>query len=162
MLCRALERDIDIQLSCKISMFLFLFSNQGYTQLFKKNLISLLNSIEALTKAKNLLTKYLVCSKYYCSMHCMKILLFYVSAFGVFLVRIFQHSEWIRRDTLYFSMFIQMRENVDQKNYEYGHFSRIDGRCFYYKNTIYFYLFWTYSYWKINDYLFSLSTLLIQ
>ena len=51
---------------------LFLFSNQGYTQLFKKNLISLLNSREALIKAKNLLTKYLVSSKYYVSMHCMK------------------------------------------------------------------------------------------
>ena len=85
-----------------------------------------------------------------------------VSALGVFLVSIFQHLEWIRRDTLYFSMFIRMRENADQKNCEYGHFSRIDGRCFYYKNTIYFDLFWTYSYWKINDDLFSLSTLLIQ
>ena len=41
-----------MQHSCKTSMFhlFFLLSNQGYTQLFKKNLISLLNSIEALTK----------------------------------------------------------------------------------------------------------------
>ena len=33
------------------------------------------------------------------------------SVFGVFLVRIFQHSDWIR-------------ENTDQKKSEYGHFSR--------------------------------------
>ena len=62
-----------MQRSCKISMFfLFLFSNQGYTQLPKKNLISLMNTIETLTKAKNLLTKNLVSSKYYCSVHCTK------------------------------------------------------------------------------------------
>ena len=51
---------------------LFFFSNQGYTQLFKKNLISLLNSVEALTKSKDLLTKNLVSSKYYCFMHYVK------------------------------------------------------------------------------------------
>ena len=33
------------------------------------------------------------------------------SVFGVFLVRIFPHSDWIW-------------ENTNHKNYEYGHFSR--------------------------------------
>ena len=35
--------------------------------------------------------------------------------FGVTLVHVFLHSDWIRRDT---------RENIDQNNSEYGHFSR--------------------------------------
>ena len=46
-----------------------------------------------------------------------------VSAFGVILVRIFPHSDWIRRDTQYL---VQMRENADQNNSEYGHFLRSD------------------------------------
>ena len=37
-----------------------------------------------------------------------------VSVFGVILVRIFPHSDWIR-------------ENADQNNSEYGHFSRGEG-----------------------------------
>ena len=44
-----------------------------------------------------------------------------VSVFRVFLVRIFPHSDWIRRETEYS---VQMRENTNQKNSEYGHFSR--------------------------------------
>ena len=42
--------------------------------------------------------------------------------FGVILVRIFPHSDWMQRDTTYLSVF--MRENADQSNSEYGHFSR--------------------------------------
>ena len=44
-----------------------------------------------------------------------------VSVFGVILSRIFPHSDWIRRDTLYL---VRMRENADQNNSEYGHFAR--------------------------------------
>ena len=44
-----------------------------------------------------------------------------MSFFGVFLVRIFPYSDWIRRDTEYS---VRIRENTDQKNSEYGHFSR--------------------------------------
>ena len=39
------------------------------------------------------------------------------------LARIFQHSDWIRRDTKYS---VRMRENADQNNSEYGNFLRID------------------------------------
>ena len=47
-----------------------------------------------------------------------------IRTFGVFLVRIFLHSDWIRRDTPYFSsIFSRMWENADQKNSEYQHFS---------------------------------------
>ena len=42
-----------------------------------------------------------------------------MSLFRVFLIRIFAHSEWIRRDREYS---VRMRENMDQKNSEYGHF----------------------------------------
>ena len=45
-----------------------------------------------------------------------------MSIFGVILVRIFSHSAWIRRD-LYS---VRMRENADQNNIDYGHFSRSD------------------------------------
>ena len=44
-----------------------------------------------------------------------------ITVFGVFLVSIFQHSNWIRRDTPYS---VRMRENKYQKNSEYRHFSR--------------------------------------
>ena len=44
-----------------------------------------------------------------------------MSLFGVFLVCIFSHLDWIGRDTQYS---VQMREKMDQKNPEYGHFSR--------------------------------------
>ena len=44
------------------------------------------------------------------------------SVFGIILVRIFLHSDWIRRDTPYSA---RMRENMDQNNSEYGHFLRI-------------------------------------
>ena len=48
-----------------------------------------------------------------------------MSVFGVFLVRIFPHSDWIRRDTLSISPYsVWMRKNTDQKNPEEGHFSR--------------------------------------
>ena len=43
-----------------------------------------------------------------------------LSVFGVILVRIFPHSDWIRRDT----ESVRIRENADQNNSEYGHFSR--------------------------------------
>ena len=45
-----------------------------------------------------------------------------VSVFGVFLVRIFPHSDWLRRDISLYS--VRMRENTDQKNSEYRFFSR--------------------------------------
>ena len=41
--------------------------------------------------------------------------------YSEFLVRIFSHSEWIRKDTEYS---LRMRENTDHKNSEYRHFSR--------------------------------------
>ena len=43
-----------------------------------------------------------------------------VSVFEVFLVRIFPHSDRIRRDTPSYSA--RMQESTDQKNSEYGHF----------------------------------------
>ena len=50
-----------------------------------------------------------------------------VSVFGVFLVRIFPHSDWIRRDTKLVSPYsVWMRENTDQKNSKYEKFSRSD------------------------------------
>ena len=50
-----------------------------------------------------------------------------VSVFGVILVRIFPHSDWIRREILRMSLYsVRMRENVDQNNSEYGHFLRSD------------------------------------
>ena len=61
---------------------------------------------------------------YLCKSYCVslqnKVTLREVSIFGVFLVRIFPHLDldWIRRD-----ISIRMRENMDQKNFEYGHFS---------------------------------------
>ena len=42
----------------------------------------------------------------------------------VFLVRIFPHSDWIRRDTSYLSVFSPNAGKYDQKNSEYGHFLR--------------------------------------
>ena len=41
-----------------------------------------------------------------------------VSFFGFVLVRIFPHSDWIRRDTPYS---VRIRENANQNNSEYGH-----------------------------------------
>ena len=41
-----------------------------------------------------------------------------VSMFRVFLVRIFQHLDWVRRFTFY-PYSVQVRENMDQKNSEY-------------------------------------------
>ena len=46
-----------------------------------------------------------------------------VSVFGVLLVHIFLHSDWIRGDTEYS---VQMRENADQNNSEYKLFLRSD------------------------------------
>ena len=50
-----------------------------------------------------------------------------VSVFGVFLVCIFQHLNWIRRDTPYS---VQIPKNTDQKMFEYGHFSRSASNSF--------------------------------
>ena len=50
-----------------------------------------------------------------------------VCVFGVILVRIFLHSDWIWRDYLSVSIFpysIPMRENADQNNCKYKHFFR--------------------------------------
>ena len=47
-----------------------------------------------------------------------------VSVFGVILVPIFRHSDWIRRDTEYLSGSVRLWENADQNNFDYGHFLR--------------------------------------
>ena len=47
-----------------------------------------------------------------------------------FLVHIFPHPDWIRGDTSYSPYSVRMRENTDQKNSEYGHFSRSEGCVF--------------------------------
>ena len=47
-----------------------------------------------------------------------------VSLLEVFLVRIFQYLDWIRRDTPYLSLFTPTQGNTDQKNSEYEHFLR--------------------------------------
>ena len=44
--------------------------------------------------------------------------------FGDFLVRIFPHLDWIRKDTPYLSEFSPMQKNADQKKSDYGHFLR--------------------------------------
>ena len=49
--------------------------------------------------------------------HCIK-----VSVFGVFLVRVFPHSEWIRRDTPYS---VRIPQNTDQKSSKHGHFQAV-------------------------------------
>ena len=46
-----------------------------------------------------------------------------VSVFGVVLVRIFPHSDWIRRDCIS-PYSVRLRENTDQNNSEYGHILR--------------------------------------
>ena len=45
-----------------------------------------------------------------------------VSVFGVILVRILPHLDWIRRDTPISLYSVQMWENVNQNNSEYGHY----------------------------------------
>ena len=57
-----------------------------------------------------------------------------VSVFGVILVRIFSHSDWIWRDT---PSSVRMWENADQNNYEYGHFLRSDLNQFFYFSFFY-------------------------
>ena len=47
--------------------------------------------------------------------------------FGVFLVHIFPHLDWIRRNTSYLSVLNPNVGNTDQKNSEYGHFLRSEG-----------------------------------
>ena len=47
-----------------------------------------------------------------------------VFVFGVILVRIFSHSDWVRRDTKYSPYSVQMRENTEQNSSEYRHFLR--------------------------------------
>ena len=44
-----------------------------------------------------------------------------MSVLGIILVRIFPHSEQIRRDTLYS---VRMPKNAGQNNSKYGHFLR--------------------------------------
>ena len=45
-----------------------------------------------------------------------------VSVFGVILVRIFPHSDLMRRDTPYLSIFSPNTGNTDQNNSKHGHF----------------------------------------
>ena len=56
-----------------------------------------------------------------------------VSVFGVILVHIFPHSDWIRRDTVHLSPIspysVRMRENKDQNNSEYGQFLHSDRKA---------------------------------
>ena len=47
-----------------------------------------------------------------------------VSLFGVILVRIFPHSQWIRRDTEYLSVFCPNAGKYGPDNSEYKHFLR--------------------------------------
>ena len=47
-----------------------------------------------------------------------------VSLFGVTLVRIFPHSDWIRRVRSISPYSVEIRENADQNNSEYGNFLR--------------------------------------
>ena len=49
-----------------------------------------------------------------------------VPVFGVILVHIFPHSDWIRKDTLrkISPYSVRMRENADQNKSEYGHILR--------------------------------------
>ena len=57
-----------------------------------------------------------------------------VSVFGVFLVHIFPHLDWILRDTSISPYSVQMRENTDQKNSKYRHFSSSDILLYYSRN----------------------------
>ena len=47
-----------------------------------------------------------------------------VPVFEVFLVRIFSHSDWVRRDPQYSPYSDWIWENADQKDSKYGDFSR--------------------------------------
>ena len=47
-----------------------------------------------------------------------------VSLFGVILIRIFPHSDWIGEIRGISPYSVRMRENTDQNNSEYGHFLR--------------------------------------
>ena len=49
-----------------------------------------------------------------------------MSMFGVILVRIFPHSDWIGEIRSISPYSVQMRKNMDQDNSEYRHFSRSD------------------------------------
>ena len=66
-----------------------------------------------------------------------------VSIFVVFLVRNFPHSDWIRRETPYTSVFSPNVENMDQKDSGYGHFSRSE-------TEIYLLSYWQFK-WKISN-----------
>ena len=50
-----------------------------------------------------------------------------VSVFGVFVVRIFLNSNWIRRDTKYLSVSVRIRENTDQKTPNTDTFHAVQG-----------------------------------
>ena len=63
---------------------------------------------------RNIVRIYIVCRKLHANTA------WKVSGFGIFLVFIFPHSDWIRKDTV---NSVRMRENKKQKNSEYGHFS---------------------------------------
>ena len=58
----------------------------------------------------------------------------YNDLFGVILVSIFPHLDWILRVSPYS---VQMRENKDQNNSEYGHFLRSGGSIWRECNTFY-------------------------
>ena len=50
-----------------------------------------------------------------------------VSVIGVFLVRIFSHSDWIQTDKEYLLVFSLNAGNTHQKNSEFGRFSCVEG-----------------------------------
>ena len=71
-----------------------------------------------------------------CQTFIMKFTAWKLSIFGVFLVRISRHSDWIRRDTPNLSVFSPNAGKCGlKKKSEYGHFSRSD--CFRKKITIF-------------------------
>ena len=59
---------------------------------------------------------------------CMYITAWKVSVLRVFLVCIFPHSEWIQRFTVK-PYAVKKRENMYQKSFQYGHFSRSVSRA---------------------------------
>ena len=56
-----------------------------------------------------------------------------VPVFGVFQIRVFPPSDWIREILLISPYSVQMRENTDQKNLKYCHISRSDISNYSYK-----------------------------
>ena len=68
-----------------------------------------------------------------------------VSVFGVFLVRIFPHSDWIRRDTDVSLRIHPKCGKTRPKKYEYGHFSCSGGVVTRYREKE---INWLVSIWK--------------